>query len=155
MCTSIALTISELPLSLIEEAELEKRIYDRGGEKEVRFYWEAIPTVLPVWWNGGLHIVPWGNKDRNECKLPATGWTWLETIEEGKWSSLAPEPVVIPATYGFADGVWYRVKQGMRGLVVLDRAGKPVVFMLCQPATRYYRVMTRAVWMPVLIDEVI
>jgi hypothetical protein len=54
-----------------------------------------------------------------------------------------------------ADGVWYRVNQGMRGLIVSDREGKPVVFMVCQPSTRNYRVMTRAGLMPMLVDEVI
>jgi hypothetical protein len=63
--------------------------------------------------------------------------------------------VEIPASYGLTNGVWYKVKQGMRGLVVKDRRGEPVVFMLSEPSTRYYRVMTRAEWMPVLVDEVI
>lgn len=155
MCTAIALTISELPDSVIEEPWLKERIHDRGGEKEVRFDSSANPTVLPVWWNGRLRIVRWGNKDRQERNLPTTAWTWKQTVEEGKWSALSPESVVIAATYGFADGVWYRVKQGMRGLLVLDRKEEPVVFMLCEPSTRYYRVMTRAEWMPVLVDEVI
>lgn len=52
-------------------------------------------------------------------------------------------------------GVWFRVKQGMKGLLVRDRGGGPAVYMVCEPATRYYRVMTRAAWMPVLIGEVI
>jgi hypothetical protein len=155
MCTAIALAYSELPLSLIEEHGLEKRVHERGGEKEVRFYFQANPTFLPVWWNGQLRLVRWGNKDRAERKLPPTGWTWQETVEEGKWSELAPEPVVIPATYGLTNGVWFRVKQGMRGLLVHDREGQPVVFMVCHPSTRYYQVMTRSDWMPLLIDEVI
>ncbi len=28
-------------------------------------------------------------------------------------------------------------------------------FLVCRPATRYYKVMTRNAWQPVLIDEVI
>lgn len=43
----------------------------------------------------------------------------------------------------------------MQGLLVHDREGYPVVFMVCQPSTRYYQVMTRANWMPAFIDEVI
>jgi hypothetical protein len=39
--------------------------------------------------------------------------------------------------------------------LVRDPRGEPVVFMVCEPATRYYRVMTRAGWMPVLADEVL
>jgi hypothetical protein len=155
MCVGVALASSELPLGLMEKCELDERIHDRGGEKEVWFYWHATPTLLPVWWNGRLHVVRWGNKDRAERKLPPTGWTWLETVESGRWSELSPEPVVIPATYGLANGVWFRVKQGVRGLLVHDRKGEPVVFMVCEPSTRYYRVMTRADWMPVLVGEVI
>jgi hypothetical protein len=155
VCTAIALAYSELPLQLIQEHGLEGRVHDRGGEKEVRFYWQATPTLLPVWWHGQLRIVRWGNRDRAERKLPPTGWTWQESIEEGKWSALAPEPVVIPASFGLMHGVWYKVKQGMRGLLVHDREGKPVVFVVCQPATRYYQIMTRADWMPALLDEVI
>jgi hypothetical protein len=63
--------------------------------------------------------------------------------------------VEIPATYGLANGVWFRVKQGMKGLLVRDRQGNPLVFMKTEPSTRYYRVMTRAEWMPVLVGEVI
>src|SRR5207249_3848087 len=52
---------------------------DRSGEKEVRFDWRANPTLLPVWWDGQLRLLRWGNKDRAERKLPPTGWTWKET----------------------------------------------------------------------------
>jgi hypothetical protein len=90
MCTAIALASSELPLSLVESADLAARVHDRGGEKEVRFYWRAVPALLPVWWNGKLQVVRWGNRDRAERKLPPTGWTWHETVEDGKWSALAP-----------------------------------------------------------------
>jgi hypothetical protein len=68
---------------------------------------------------------------------------------------LAPEPVEDPAAYGYSTGVWFRVKQGLRGLLVYTQLGEPVVYLVCEPATRYYRVMTRAEWMPVLIGEVI
>jgi hypothetical protein len=155
MCTAVALALSELPLTLIEERGLESRVHDRGGENEVRFYWRATPTLLPVWFGGQLRVVRWGNRDRSERKLPPTGWTWKATVEAGRWTELAPEPVLVPATYGFANGVWYRVKQGMRGLLVRDRQGEPVVFLVAEPATRYYRVMTRAEWMPSLVGEVI
>jgi hypothetical protein len=155
MCTAIALAYSELPVSLIEAHGLEDRVHDRGGQKEVRFYWQASPTLLPVWCHGRLQIVRWGNKERAERKLPPTGWTWKETVESGRWSVLEPEPVVIPATFGLMNGVWFKVKQGMRGLLVRDRTGNSVVFLLSEPATRYYQVMTRSDWMPVLIGEVI
>ena len=155
MCVAVALAVSELPVALLSAADLADRVHDRGGETEVRFYFRARPGVLPVWWDGRLHVVRWGNRDRAERGLPLTGWTWRETGAGGRWAALAPEPVDVPATYGYAGGVWYRVTQGIRGLLVRTRAGDPVVYLICQPATRYYRVMTRAEWMPVLIGEVI
>jgi hypothetical protein len=155
MCTAVALASSELPDEMVVTHDLGVRIHTRGGEKEVRFYWRAAPALLPVWWNGSLKIVKWGNWERAERKLPPTGWTWQTTVEAGRWSALEPEPVEILATYGLVNGVWFRVKQGMRGLLVRTRIGEPVVYMICEPSTRYYRVMTRAEWMPVLIGEVI
>jgi hypothetical protein len=48
-----------------------------------------------------------------------------------------------------------QTEAGDAGLLVRDRAEEPVVFLVCEPATRYYQVMTRADWMLVLIGEVI
>jgi hypothetical protein len=153
MCVAIALPTSEVSLAVAEG--LADRVHLRGGEHELRFYWRAVPALLPVWWEGRLRVVRWGNRDRAERKLPPTGWTWKETVESGRWSALESELVDIPAAYGYMGGVWFRVKQGMKGLLVRDRGDNPIVYMICEPATRYYRVMTRAEWMPVLIDEVI
>jgi hypothetical protein len=50
-------------------------------------------------------------------------------------------------------GVWYRVRQGIRGLLVPDERGIAVAYMICEPATHYYRIMTRNGRMPVLIQE--
>jgi hypothetical protein len=155
VCTGIALAYSELPLTVIDAEGLADRVHERGGEREVRFQWYATPTLLPVIRGGRLRVVKWGNRDRVEKKLPPTGWTWKESVESGKWSALAPEPVLIPATYCFSEGVWFRVKQGIEGLLVEDRKGQPVVYVVCQPSTRYYRVMTRSEWMPSLVGEVI
>jgi len=155
MCTAIALPQSELPVELVERADLSARVHDRDGRREVRFDWRACPALLPVWWCGRLHVVRWGNRDRVEWRLPPTGWTWKASVEDGKWAALGPDLVQIPAAFAYANGVWFKVKQGLRGLVVRTRAGEPVVYMICEPATRYYRVMTRDAWMPVLIGEVI
>ena len=155
MCVAIALALSELPLALIDEHGLDARVHERGGEKEARFYWRARPSLLPVWWNGRLQVLRWGVRSRREKVLPPTGWTWRETVVEGKWAAMEPESVLVPATYGLMNGVWYKVKEGVQGLVVRDAEGVPAVYLLCEPATRYYRVMTRADWMPCLVGEVI
>ncbi len=119
----------------------------------MRFDWRNRPALLPVWWEGKLQVLRWGNRDRSDRKLPSTGWTWQESVEAGKWSGVAPVPVEVPARYALMNGVWYKVKRGLRGLAVFTPAEEPVVYLLCEPSTRYYRVMTRAEWMPVLVGE--
>jgi hypothetical protein len=49
--------------------------------------------------------------------------------------------------------VWYRVRQGIRGLLTRDEQAQPVCYMICEPASHYYHVMTRSDRMPVLIAE--
>lgn len=44
---------------------------------------------------------------------------------------------------------------GDAGLLVRDRQDRPVVYLICEPSTRYYHVATRAEWMPALLGEVI
>jgi hypothetical protein len=64
------------------------------------------------------------------------------------------EPVVNSATMGLDKGVWYRIRQGIRGLVVPDERGFPRVYVICEPSTHYYQIMTRGSrWIPALIDE--
>ncbi len=153
MCAGIALAWSELPTELIGRHDLERRAHDRGGEREVRFLFRDRDPRLPIWRDGRLQIVRWGNSRGQSRYLPRTGWTWLETVEQGGWQSLQPMPVDIPATLGLERGVWYRVRQGLRGLLVPDERGAAVVFMVCEPASHYYRIMTRSDRMPVLIEE--
>jgi hypothetical protein len=145
MCVGVALVASELPLCLHE------RVHLRGGEREVRFLWRHRPRVLPAWHEGRIILNRWGGKRGEE--LPSTGWGWLSTLEAGGWAPWQPEQVDIPATYCLDGGVWYRVRHGVRALLVRDAQGGPVVYVLCEPSSHYYQVMTRSERMPVLIDE--
>ena len=79
----------------------------------------------------------------------------MATVEEGGWSGLEPIEVEIPAAMGLDRGVWYQIREGVKGLVVSDEKGEPVVYVLVEPASHYYQVMTRSAWMPVLIGECI
>ena len=49
--------------------------------------------------------------------------------------------------------MWYRIREGIRCLVVRDEERLPRVYVLCEPASHYYQVMTRSEWMPCLIGE--
>jgi hypothetical protein len=62
VCTAVALPVSELPEVVV--STLIDRVHDRGGEREVRFDWRNRPALLPVWWEGRLQVLRWGNRDR-------------------------------------------------------------------------------------------
>ena len=155
MCDGIALAWSELPTDLIGRHGLARRAHERGGEHEIRFLYRERRPRLPVWHDGQLMIVRWGNGCGLSRYLPRTGWTWKETAEQGGWRGSGASPVDIPATLGLERDRWFRVQQGMKGLLVPDERGVAVVYMLCVPATHYYRVMTGSPRMPVLIGGTI
>jgi hypothetical protein len=98
---------------------------------------------LPVWRDGRLEVVRWGNRRGESRRLPCTGWTWLATVEAGGWGEADAQPVVIPATLGLDRGVWFGIRQGVQGLAVTDERGVVRVFVLCEPASHYYRIMVR------------
>jgi hypothetical protein len=153
MCAGIALAWSELPTELIGRHRLDRRAHERGGEKELRFLFDDRDPRLPVRRDGQFQIVRWGNQRGQSHVLPRTGWTWQEAVERGEWLNLGAVPVEIPATLGMERGVWYRIRGGLRGLVVPDENGVAVAYVICEPASHYYRVMTRSDRMPVIIGE--
>jgi hypothetical protein len=153
MCVGVAVAWGELPLELIERCGLERRAHDRGGEREVRFLFRDRDRCLPVWRGGQLEIVRWGQPRGLGGRLPATGWTWRETVESGWWNESGAEAVDIPALAALANGVWYFVRQGIRGLWVPGEDGAPAAYMVCEPASHYYKTMTGCRWMPTLIGE--
>jgi hypothetical protein len=46
-----------------------------------------------------------------------------------------PAEAIIPETLGLDGGVWYRIRQGMRELVVWDEYGLLRAYPLVEPAT--------------------
>jgi hypothetical protein len=52
MLSGVALALSELPLELIAQHGLGRRICDRGGEREVQFLFADVERLLPVWREG-------------------------------------------------------------------------------------------------------
>ena len=153
MCIGIALAWSELPGELIDRHGLERRVHERGGEQEARFLYRERRPRLPVWRDGRLQIVRWGNGRGQSRFLPPTGWTWHSTIQEGGWRASSAIAVDIPATFALDGGVWYHVRQGLRGLLVPDERGIAVAYLICQPSSHYYRVMTRSDRMPLFIED--
>ena len=50
-------------------------------------------------------------------------------------------------------GVWYLIEVGIRGLLVPDERGCAVAYMIREPASHYYQIMTGSPRMPVFIDQ--
>lgn len=149
---AIALAYHLLPSPLIARYRLRSRRFDRGGEPEVQFRWSDQPCVLPVWLDGHLTVVRWGTRRGESQTLPVTGWTWQATVEAGSWKKWGGDLVDIPVSLVCERGVWIRVRQGLRGVLARE-GGELAVYVVCEPASHYYNVMTRAKWMPVLIGE--
>jgi hypothetical protein len=143
-----------MPTRLVEKYGLHERVVTRqeGAECEVRFLYRDPRPLLPAWCGSRLDIYAWGSQDRRS-PLPVTGWVRLEDLKKGVWRELGPEPVDIPACLGFEKGIWFQIKEGIRGILVRDEQGRPHVYMLTEPASHYYNVMTKAARMPVLIGE--
>ena len=157
MCTTVGLTLSAIPKQLLAEHDLWSRVHDRGGNHtEVWFAFNDPEPLLPVIDGGKLAFHRWGSRDRAGA-LPVTGWTWRESVRNGAWAGLGcpVEPVIIPATYGCEKGVWFRITEGIHGLIARPPEGPPSVYMICEEPTRYFRVMTRGERMPWMVDEVI
>ena len=106
-----------------------------------------------MWHEGRLRVVGWGCRRGESRALPVGGWTKQATVESGSWSSCGAEPVAVLAVLGYDGGVWYAVRQGVCGVLVSDEHGAARAYLICEPASHYYRVMTRSDWMPVLIGE--
>jgi hypothetical protein len=154
MCAGIALPLGDLPEALLERCRLADRIVRREPQAgpEVQFLCRHPRPLLPVWHGRQLCIVEWGNAD-HRVPLPRTPWCQSESIEAGLWQQLAPERVEIPAAMGLEKGVWFQIQEGIEGLLVRDPRGRPHVYMLTEPASYYYRIMTRSQRMPVLLGK--
>lgn len=146
----IALLASELPEEFLHREAITRRTHLRGDLREIRFFWHQTYPILPVLVDGEIRLVRWGNRDR-KGKLPLTGYTWVQSIQEGKWTEMEPKPVVILASMGIENGVWYPIREGIQGILVRDELDQPRVYMVCKEPTRYYFVMTRAKMQPVLV----
>ena len=155
MCLGIALAGSEIPTELTGNAAMARRLHMRGERPEYRFLWRDARPQLPVISDGRLILARWGNGRRQSRALAArpAGRGWLR-LRDGSWTGIDAAEVVIPATYGLdGRGVWFLIQVGIRGLLVPDENGKAVVYVIAEPASHYYQVMTGERRMPVLIGQ--
>jgi hypothetical protein len=153
MCFGIALPLDGLPEELVRRQQHRVALREPGRLGELRFLFRDPVAELPAWWGNRLDVFVWGNRDDAASRLPRTGWCRQESLDEGRWKYLHPEPVEIPAALGLEKGVWFAIVEGIRGVLVRDEQERPHVYMLTQPASHYYRIMTRHDRMPVLLGQ--
>ena len=144
MLTGVALTLSEIPHDLIVPHNLGPRVHARDGKLEVQFLFRHAERVLPFLQDGQLRVARWGNRRGESQHLPCSGWTWRTSVEAGRWAHCEAAEIVVPATWGLDKGIWYRIERGVRALLVADEAGHLRVYPIVEPASHYYRVMTRS-----------
>jgi len=151
--TGLALVASELPVHLL--AEVTDRVHDRAGCTEVRFECWHDPAVLPVRWDGSLRLATWGSRDRRS-RIPQGHTLSREQIVAGLLGHARLEEVVIPANYGFHRGTWFLIEEGVRGVLLPEAPGGPVVYILMEAASNYYRNMTgQSQFMPIFVNQTI
>ena len=151
MFGDVALPLQQFSAVQVVQHGLIRRVHNRNGSPEVQFLARDAEQLLPVFYGLELRIVRWGNRGGGE--LPKTLWTLQATIDSGAWADAGAEEVVIPASMGFDAGIWFAVTKGIRGLLVPDEKGEKRVYIICEPASPYYGVMTKSQWMPSLVDQ--
>ena len=152
MCVGLAMIRSEIPDCLFDQYQLDKQQVTRfeNAESEVQFLWRTQKPHLPVWLDGQLQIYQWGARDRH-CSLPKCRDICSEEVKSGRWSQ--GRTVEIPVNLALENGVWYQVIEGFKAFLLYDEQRIGHVYLLTQPATHYYEVMTRAQRMPVFIGR--
>lgn len=147
MCLTIRFSTFEFT-----DEQLSTLLHLRSGE-EIRMNVNHPSAVLPIEHNGENHLIEWGNKTSN--KLPKTGYCKQESLKAGKWRWLEPQPIKILASFARTNGVWYQVREGIEGILIYDDLNIPHCFMLTQPSTHYFKIMTGNERMPALINQVL
>lgn len=147
MCLQIRFATAEFA-----DFQLKNLASIRSGN-EIRMKFKSNTPLLPVLHQGENKLIPWGN--RLHAKLPKTGYCKKESLDAGKWRWLSPEPVTILAAFGWSKGVWFQVRQGIQGILVRDEDGEAYCYMITQPATHYFNIMTGSERMPLLIGQVL
>ena len=155
MCIGIALDARILTETFLMRFGLRARMQSDlfNSPAELQFRYNDLIPQLPIQRAEGeaWDLVLWGNRDDPLSRLPRTGWAREESVLAGKWRSLQPEPVVIPAQRGCEKGVWFPINVGLQGLLVVDEHRTPHVFMLTRAATPEYAALTKHDRMPLFV----
>ncbi|MBD3360390.1 hypothetical protein GF366_01155 [Candidatus Peregrinibacteria bacterium] len=134
------------------DKELKAHGFEASGS-EIRVSFNSKSPLLPVHYRGKNIFLPWGNKGR--FFVPKTYHCRLKSLKAGKWRYFNPEPVIIIVSFGLINGVWFQVRQGMKGIFIKDKPGHKFCYIITRPSTHYFRVMTGSRRMPVLLNQIL
>ncbi|MBD3330053.1 hypothetical protein GF354_00820 [Candidatus Peregrinibacteria bacterium] len=146
MCTSIRFSRYEF-----RDSELDSYGLSPSGD-QVRVSIYAAKPVLPIFYRGKNIFVEWGNK--RDMRLPRTGFCRMDSLKAGKWRWFEPEKVKVVASFAMVNGVWFQVREGISAILV-SGFGKKKCFILTEPSTRYFKIMTGSLRMPVMINQIV
>lgn len=147
MFQAIRFQKSEFPEEIINKQNL------KVINNEIRIHFANYKAILPIFWRGNNRLVHWGNKAIS--KLPRTGFCNIESLKAGKWNWLNPVPVPILASSAMVNGTWFQIKEGIQGILLESPTRSQHVYILTTPSTHYFKTMTGADRMPVLINQLI
>ena len=147
MCQAICFHKDQFSREVLKKAKLGV-IND-----QVKVYFTHQYAVLPVLYWGNPRLIRWGNK--RHPQLPRSYFCKMESYDAGKWNWLQPLPLTILASAALVNGIWFQIRQGIQGLVVQDQAGFQYCYILTQVSTHYFKTMTGAGRMPVLINQIL
>jgi len=159
MPNAITLSVRELPTRYYGHPAIESRLWRRSeiDEQEVLFSYRGKPhpALLPVVYNEEFRIVRWGNGERHSRHLPVTGTVHVNDLLKPAWQRLQPVDVIIQAQALLDRKVWISIVDGIRGVCVFDEQGIATAYMVMEPSTDYYQIMTKSWVMPRLVGEII
>lgn len=134
----------------------DKRYVPKNGfvisDDEILVSYHQMKPKLPVMWKYNLSFIEWGSRF-GYSKLPKSGFISLKSFNEGKFLDLKPSLCMIPCSRAEVKGSWYKIKEGIEGVVLYDEKNRPHVYMLVENSSHYYNVMTKSRWMPVFRGE--
>lgn len=147
MCQQLRFHFYDFPDAIKEDLE------DLCNGDELIMHVNSKKALLLIEDEGLYKITLWGN--RSHPRLPKTGFCKQESVKAGHWQWLKPRRVRIAACAGWTHGVWFQVKEGIHGLLVVDEYRREYTYVLTHPATHYFKTMTGADRMPALIGQIL
>ncbi len=152
MCGGIRFQLNKIPRTEFQKFFTNDEI-DKLFKKEnyESFFWSPIP-LLPIEKDDKIELIKWGNRS-DQTKLPKTGWAKQESLKQGKWNYLHPEPTKISADSGFEKGVWFEIPSGGLKGIIINKNDEDHAYMVTRPADPDYLELTKHDRQPIEIYQ--